>query len=157
MQVATRICDFKVLFLSSQKPLKRRPQIADPTRVVRRVCCIFLAYPKAPVSDTKRLPKPTPPEISPDDPRQGRRDHPRRPRPSQASEQTCEQRPLHLKPLPSKQASKQAGRQASTQASKQAVKAKHSNAKQGKQANTVTYDLSPSLPLGLAQWNARSD
>ena len=46
MQIPSRIRAFKVLILSTKKPFKRRHQIADPIRVVRRFCTIFSASPK---------------------------------------------------------------------------------------------------------------
>ena len=85
----------------------------------------------------KRLPKPTLPETSQDDPGRGRRDYPRQAKPSQAGTQTCEQRPLHVTRLPCEQASKQASTQSKAKAmraskSSKASKIKQSKAKQSK-------------------------
>ena len=126
--------------MSSKKPFKRRPQIAAAIRVLHPILEHFFASPKAPGSDPKRPPKPTPPETSQDDPRRGHRDHPRQAKPSQASKQACEQRPLHVTPLPSKQASK-----AKQSKAKQAKQSKAS-----KQASRHRYFISP-FGVGLAE------
>ena len=53
-QFPSRICDFRVLFLSSQRPLKRGPQSQDSRGELLTFLSIFFACPKGPGSDTKR-------------------------------------------------------------------------------------------------------
>ena len=112
--------------MSSKKPFKRRPQIADPTRVVRRFLEHFLDSPKAPGSYPNRLPRPTSP-----------RDQPRRP-------QTRPQRPPKpSQTKPNKQASMRAKTVTCDTFAKQASKqAKQSKAKQRKQSKQTSIQAS---------------